>query len=133
MRSAVLSTAEPEPVSPPASRATSATPSSLEDSFWSQVATTPANGAPPPSRKEPPPESRTAPVSVSVAAKGPPVDIEAVAIESNFLPVKLPRSTCSIPAETLLRTLGRNPRSADPWVPVGTVGPLLIVAHYRTD
>ena len=57
------------------------------------------------------------------------MDIESIAATADMLPVKLPRGTCSIPAESLLRTLGRNPTTADPWVPVGTLGPLLIMAH----
>ena len=77
---------------------------------------------------ERPPDEKHA---AAVKNGGGSVDIEATAISANLLPVKLPRSTCSIPAESLLRLLGRNARSQDPWVPVGTMGPLLIMAHHK--
>ncbi len=63
----------------------------------------------------------------------PKVNIEEAAAAFDILPVNLPRTTCSIPAENMLRLLGHNPRVVDPWVPVGTVGPLLIMAHYKMD
>jgi hypothetical protein len=64
---------------------------------------------------------------------GIPVDIEAVSVANDLLPVKLPRGTCSIPGENLLRLLGRQCTTADPWLPVGTMGPLIIMAHTRGD
>ena len=97
--------------------------SSMEDSFWNQIQGTDAPAA----------VAAPAAAPAPVRAAGPGADIEAVALSADKLPVKLPRGTCSIPAENLLRTLGRNPRSADPWVPVGTLGPLIIMAHCRTD
>jgi type II secretory ATPase GspE/PulE/Tfp pilus assembly ATPase PilB-like protein len=66
-------------------------------------------------------------------AKVGPVNIESVAIEFDLLPVKLPRTTCSIPAESLLRQIGRMATTAEPWMPVGTVGPFLIMGHCRPD
>ena len=83
------------------------------EALWADDAATPAAAAPP--------------------ARHAPFDIEAVAGAGGLLPVKLARSTCSIPAENLLRQLGRNPHSAEPWVPVGNMGPLLIMAHCRPD
>ena len=65
------------------------------------------------------------------AGKVGPVNVEAMAALHDFLPVKLPRSTCSIPGESLLRQLGRMATTADPWLPVGTVGPFLIMGHCR--
>ena len=52
---------------------------------------------------------------------------------NDLLPVKLPRTTCSIPAENLLRQIGRMATTAEPWLPVGTVGPFLIMGHCRPD
>jgi type II secretory ATPase GspE/PulE/Tfp pilus assembly ATPase PilB-like protein len=104
----------------------------MEDSFWSHVS---APEAPRTNGVVPAPPSPPEEVPPSVPARSNPaaVDLEPPAVAANILPVKLPRSTSSIPAENLLRTLGRTPRSADPWVPVGTMGPLLIMAHCRTD
>ncbi len=102
----------------------------MEDSFWSQVSPDAIEATPIPGAAIVPEEKIPSPVAGKAAA---PVDIEPVASAAGMLPVKLPRSTCSIPAEGLLRTLGRTPRSADPWVAVGTVGPLLVMAHCRAD
>ncbi len=65
------------------------------------------------------------------AGRFEPVDIEALAAAHDFLPVNLPRTTCSIPGENLLRQLGRMAVTADPWLPIGTVGPFLIMGHCR--
>lgn len=64
---------------------------------------------------------------------GVPQDIESLAIAGDLLPVKLPRGTCSIPGENLLRLLGRQCTTADPWLPIGTMGPLIIMGHHRGD
>lgn len=124
-----MRTAAPSPVTPDSASPHSGrfNPETVEDGFWSQVtpeqAAQNAPGELPQAATAPVPRAKTTPV----------VDIEPLASAANLVPVKLPRGTCSIPAENLLRTLGRNPRSADPWVPVGTMGPLLIMAHSRTD
>ncbi len=93
-------------------------PADLEPSFWDA-------GAPAP----------TEPVLMGgfSPAKVGPVNIESVAAEFDLLPVKLPRTTCSIPAENLLRQIGRMATTAEPWMPVGTVGPFLIMGHCRPD
>jgi type II secretory ATPase GspE/PulE/Tfp pilus assembly ATPase PilB-like protein len=100
--------------------------SSMEDSFWSQV-----NPSATPAPAEPSPLASIA--TVPIKGSSIPADIESLASTAGLLPVKLPRGTCSIPAETLLRTLGRSPTTPDPWVPVGTLGPLLIMAHCRSE
>ena len=97
----------------------------MENSFWSQMSDDAVPAA------QPVPAVPAVPVKSSPAKASEAVDIEPDAIAASLLPVKLPRSTCSIPAENLLRMLGRNPRTADPWVPVGTLGPLLVMAHCR--
>ncbi|MCB1096744.1 MAG: type II/IV secretion system protein [Verrucomicrobiae bacterium] len=56
--------------------------------------------------------------------------LEELSAQYGIMPVQLPRSTCSVPAETLLRQLGRMTAVEQPWLPVGTIGPLLIVGHY---
>ncbi len=67
------------------------------------------------------------------AGKVGPVNVEAIAALHDFLPVKLPRTTCSIPAESLIRQIGRMATTAEPWLPVGTVGPFLIMGHCRAE
>jgi type II secretory ATPase GspE/PulE/Tfp pilus assembly ATPase PilB-like protein len=115
-----MSSALPATTLPPATRMPGSGGPGVEDSFWSRL-----NGSA--GGQEP-----AAPAPAS-AQKNTVTDIEELASGISALPVKLPRGTCSIPAENLLRLLGRNPRSAEPWVPVGTLGPLLIMAHCRTD
>ena len=58
------------------------------------------------------------------------MSIEGTAVQFGILPVKLPRETCSVEAENLLRRLGRFPHSDNPWLPVATLGPCLIFAHH---
>ncbi len=55
--------------------------------------------------------------------------VEGIAVQFGLMPVELARQTCSVEAESLLRRLGRFPKGEDPWLPVSTLGPLLIFAH----
>jgi len=57
--------------------------------------------------------------------------IEGMALQGGLVPVTLLRETCSPDAEKALRKLGRMPQTADPWLPVAVVGPLLIMAHHN--
>jgi type II secretory ATPase GspE/PulE/Tfp pilus assembly ATPase PilB-like protein len=57
-------------------------------------------------------------------------NLEEQAMNCGLPPVKLPRNACSIPAENLLRTFGAPSRSAQPWLPLGSLGPLLIMGHF---
>lgn len=59
------------------------------------------------------------------------ISLEGMAVQFGLLPVKLARDTCSVEAENLIRRLGRNPRSENPWLPVSTLGPLPIFAHHE--
>ena len=59
------------------------------------------------------------------------LSIEGVAVQFGILPVSLPRLTCTADAENLVRLLGRAPHTASPWLPVSTLGPLLILAHHN--
>lgn len=58
------------------------------------------------------------------------MSLEGTAVQFGLLPVTLARETCSVEAETTLRRLGRFPQTNSPWMPVGTLGPLLIFAHH---
>ncbi|MEM7600118.1 MAG: hypothetical protein AAF357_01730, partial [Verrucomicrobiota bacterium] len=58
------------------------------------------------------------------------MSLEGTAVQFGLLPVKLPRETCSVEAENTLRRLGRFPATDTPWLPVATLGPSLIFAHY---
>jgi type II secretory ATPase GspE/PulE/Tfp pilus assembly ATPase PilB-like protein len=58
------------------------------------------------------------------------MSLEGAAVQFGIIPVKLPRETCSVEAENLLRRLGRFPHSDNPWLPVATLGPCLIFAHH---
>ena len=57
--------------------------------------------------------------------------IEGLALQHGMLPVTLLRESCSPDAERLIRKLGRVPYVADPWLPVTTIGPLLVMAHHN--
>lgn len=59
------------------------------------------------------------------------VSIEGTAVQFGILPVELPRLTCTADAENLARLLGRAPHTASPWLPVSTLGPLVILAHHN--
>ncbi|MFV1994796.1 MAG: GspE/PulE family protein [Verrucomicrobiales bacterium] len=59
------------------------------------------------------------------------VSIEGVAVQFGLLPVNLSRESCSVEAESLVRKLGRAPTTRDPWLPVSTLGPLIVFAHHR--
>ncbi|MDF1659272.1 MAG: GspE/PulE family protein [Verrucomicrobiales bacterium] len=82
-------------------------------------------------------ESATAPASAGQDAGngfGTSLDgfmsLEGTAVQFGLLPVKLPRETCSVEAENALRRLGRFPTTDTPWLPIATLGPSLIFAHY---
>ena len=65
----------------------------------------------------------------------PPIDqplisIEGTAVQYGLMPIKLPRETCTADAESLVRKLGRAPQTTTPWLPVGTLGQLIVMAHY---
>ena len=60
-------------------------------------------------------------------------NLEQLALQCGIPPVKLPRSAASIPAENLLRTFGLPSTSSAPWIPLGTLGPLIIMGHFQPD
>lgn len=59
------------------------------------------------------------------------VSLEGVAVHFGILPVELPRASCNADGEMLVRRLGRWPRNDEPWLPVTTLGPLIIFAHHN--
>ncbi len=59
------------------------------------------------------------------------LSLEGLALQHGLMPVTLMRENCPPEAEKVLRRIGRMPSTAEPWLPVGTVGPLLIMAHHQ--
>ncbi|RBP37379.1 type IV pilus assembly protein PilB [Roseimicrobium gellanilyticum] len=55
--------------------------------------------------------------------------LEGSALQHGLVPVTLLRESCPPEPERVLRKLGRVPTTSDPWLPVSTVGPLLVMAH----
>lgn len=58
------------------------------------------------------------------------MSLEGMAVQFGILPVHLPRESCTVEAESQLRRLGRFPKSDTPWLPIATLGPCIIFAHY---
>jgi type II secretory ATPase GspE/PulE/Tfp pilus assembly ATPase PilB-like protein len=72
------------------------------------------------------------PPSATIEARHAAIlSIEGLALQYSMLPVTLLRESCSPDAERLIRKLGRVPYVADPWLPVTTIGPLLVMAHHN--
>jgi len=72
------------------------------------------------------------PTSATIDTKQTAIlSIEGLAMQHRILPVCLMRETCSPDAERIVRKLGRVPYVADPWLPVMTFGPLLVMAHHN--
>ncbi|MEI6535832.1 MAG: GspE/PulE family protein [Verrucomicrobiaceae bacterium] len=59
------------------------------------------------------------------------LSLEGIALQHGMMPVTLLRESCSPEAEKLVRKLGRLPQSAEPWLPVTAVGPVLVMAHHN--
>ncbi len=66
------------------------------------------------------------------AANGVPADqaLEWLAENFNIVPYDLVRAACSTRAEQVFRKLGRVDDSEEPWLPFGSVGPVLLCAHF---
>jgi hypothetical protein len=64
-------------------------------------------------------------------AESPFRTLQDLALKNSMLPVKLVRESCSLEAEKAVRLLGRAPHVADPWLPVSTLGPLLVMVHHN--
>ncbi len=63
------------------------------------------------------------------AAAGAPPTMEDLAASYGVVPTKLLRPACSIPAETMIRQLGRLPHTPHPWLPLTTLGPMIVMGH----
>ena len=59
--------------------------------------------------------------------------LESLAARTGIPPIQVPRNTSSADAEKLLRLFGRMCRTPEPWLPLGTVGPLIILGHSNPD
>jgi type II secretory ATPase GspE/PulE/Tfp pilus assembly ATPase PilB-like protein len=59
------------------------------------------------------------------------LSIEGLSLQHGLLPVTMIRESCSPEAEKMVRRIGRVPHVADPWLPIMTVGPILIMAHHN--
>ncbi len=59
------------------------------------------------------------------------LSIEGLALQHKLIPVNLLRESCTPEAEKIVRKLGRVPYVADPWLPVTTLGPILVMAHHN--
>jgi len=58
--------------------------------------------------------------------------LEWLAGEFEVIPLRLARAACSTKAEELFRRLAREKSTVEePWLPFGTLGPLLLCAHYN--
>jgi type II secretory ATPase GspE/PulE/Tfp pilus assembly ATPase PilB-like protein len=58
------------------------------------------------------------------------LSLEGLALQNGLMPVTLLRESCPPDAEKALRKLGHMPQTAEPWLPIATVGPLLVMAHH---
>ena len=69
--------------------------------------------------------------SANIQAKdtGSILSIEGIALQNGLIPMTMVRESCSPEAERAVRLLGRLPRVSDPWLPVATLGPLVVMAH----
>lgn len=81
----------------------------------------------------PPSSGGVADAATSPAAPVPSdvgvLTLEGSALQHGLMPVTLLRESCPPEPEKILRKLGRMPSTAEPWLPVSSVGPLLVMAH----
>lgn len=59
------------------------------------------------------------------------ISIEGIAVQHGLVPLELTREVCTAQAEALLRLLGRGSDGDQPWMPISTLGPLLVFAHHN--
>lgn len=66
-------------------------------------------------------------------ANGQPEEnaLEWLAAHVGLLPLKMVRAACSTRAEGSFRRVARDSSASEPWQPFGTIGPLLLCAHYN--
>lgn len=59
------------------------------------------------------------------------ISIEGIAVQYGMVPLLLAREVCTAQAEMILRLLGRRAATEQPWMPISTLGPMLVFAHYN--
>ena len=64
-----------------------------------------------------------------VASQANGKSIEEIAFSAGLIPLEIIRDSCTAEAENMLRKLGRVAEGDAPWVPIGSMGPLIIIAH----
>ena len=64
-----------------------------------------------------------------VASRANGKSIEEIAFSAGLIPLEIIRDSCTAEAENILRKLGRVAEGDAPWVPIGSMGPLIIIAH----
>lgn len=57
--------------------------------------------------------------------------LEWLAGEFELIPLRLARAGCSTQAEEIFRRMAQLQQSEEPWLPFGTLGPILLCAHYN--
>ena len=57
--------------------------------------------------------------------------LEWLAKSFQLLPYRPDRPALSVQTESVFRTLAAGELSGEPWIPVGTVGPLMVLGHYN--
>ncbi|MEO6846111.1 MAG: hypothetical protein ABI443_02150, partial [Chthoniobacterales bacterium] len=57
--------------------------------------------------------------------------LEWMAGQFEMIPLHLTRAACSTQAEEIFRRLAYEKTSEEPWLPFGTLGPLVLFAHYN--
>lgn len=78
-------------------------------------------------------KSRPSPDAIWKTRDEAVLTFEGIALQSGLIPVTLLRESCTPDAEKLARRLGRMPKTAEPWLPVAAVGPILIMAHHNPE
>jgi type II secretory ATPase GspE/PulE/Tfp pilus assembly ATPase PilB-like protein len=86
---------------------------------------------PPPPAEKSFGDASNPPASTIDARHAAILSIEGLALQFGLVPVSLLRESCSPDAERIVRKLGRVPYVADPWLPVTTLGPLIVMAHHN--
>ena len=58
------------------------------------------------------------------------ISIEGIAVQHGLIPLELTREVCTAQAEMALRLLGRRADGGEPWMPISTLGPMIVFAHH---
>lgn len=79
------------------------------------------------------PKEKKAPVSDAIKKTRDEtvLSVEGIALQAGLMPVTLLRESCTPDAERLTRKLGRMPKTSEPWLPITSIGPILIMAHHN--